>query len=367
MKVETREFERALTLVAATKAPEVALELKNQTLHLVGIGSGSELMVLVPIPVFYAEKGGWSGTIKVATHIAANLVRQIRDDTVEIAFKENLLGFKTPQISAHVVAVICDWSELEHFAPEDDSYSLEMGEAFSSDVNRILHVVRAADIDPRRECISIETSDSPADGFRLTAVSSPRFAIYGEVHSPTHQLVVMGRQLAKACSLLETPPTITVPTNKSSVLLSDKKGTIFVVPCVGGSYYNMTSFVNDFSEVIRVSLKRAEMLRAINVLTLMESPTKKLIVELEVVSDSKVLMHCDGTYGHSSVQIVCAVTSNEPINGHFKIGFNATYLKEACEAQESDFILSFEGPLRFGYFHNENETIREYVLPVRLE
>lgn len=367
MKIETRELERALTLVSATKASEVTLELKQQTLHLVGIGLGSELMVMVPIPVFYVEQGCWSGTIKVTTHIMLNLTRQIRDDMLEVSFEENTLRFKTPQISARVVAVVCEWSDLKYFAPREESYSLEMGESFSVDVNRILHVVRATDIDPRRECISIETSDSPADGARLTAVSSPRFAIYGDVQKPTHQLVVMGRQLAKACSLLETPPTITVPLNKSSVSLSDKRGTVFVVPCVGGSYYNMSSFVNEFNEIIRVSLKKTELLRAINILSLMESPTKRLVIELEVTSDSRILMHCDGTYGSSSVQIVCAVTSTAPIDGKFRIGFNATFLKEACEAQASDFILSLESPLRFGYFHNEEESIREYVLPVRLE
>lgn len=109
------------------------------------------------------------------------------------------------------------------------------------------------------------------------------------------------------------------------------------------------------------------MLNALAITGLMQRGEKQYVV-LSIKSRSEIMLSSCGTNGNADVRVSAVVSTDDPtiIDG-YRMAFNPVYLKEAVASfEEQDIILSLMSPLSFAHFHNEERTVREYVLPVLL-
>lgn len=373
MKVNVKMLRRALEIACAavpTSTIPYTISLEKDGDKLFVIGVGPEIKAMTPVRLENTEDD-IDFIVKLYDNTALNMVRQIRTDYIDVQYvgdnEKGKLYFITESIKVQLAATMFQESNKIYFCGEPIQ-SISMGEGFKTKVNKTCHAVLINNCDARSESLFVETS-SEKDCIRITGVDGHRIAIRddGVGSIPLNQLMIPGRVLAKACDLLSSPPIIEVPQKSSSLRLRDKDGTVIVVPCLGGTYYNVEAFLEGFEEEIQVWVKKNELLNAISITRLMERCESKRAIDLTIISRTEISLSSTGMNGDADVRITCAVgaAENKKIEG-FRIRFNSTYFKEAVESfDEQDIILSLMTPLRFGLFRNESRTIREYVLPLR--
>lgn len=382
MKVNVKSLRRALEVASAVANASsivptmryVSFEKEGNTLFIIGVGS--ELKSMTSLKIESTEDDVASFIVQIFDNAALNLMRQIQEDYIKIQYIGNIekdeesnnvkLHFITDSIKIQLVG--SSLTSCRSYFIENPEVSIKMGEGFKTKVEKTSHVVLSQARDPRSECLYIETSEEK-DCIRITGIDGHRIAIRddGVGDNPIHQLIILGHKLSKACTLLASPPTIEIPENSSFLQLRDDEGTVIVVPCLGGAYYNTNAFLEGYEEEIQIHVKKSELMKAVNITRLMEKNENKRVIDLSIISRSEIMLSSAGINGDANIHITCVVGADRSKNvDGFRITFNSKYFKEAVESfDEQDIILSLMTPLRFGFFHNESGNVREYILPLR--
>ena len=301
-------------IIPALSAAQLSLVVEDGSVRVSVAGGDGDNWVRTFVP---AESDGESAQVAVSARLAADLVKDLPEGSLECELVDGALRMEFPG-GAYSLPVFAEYPGVVPGTPET-SFTVD-GALFAEAFSRVSPAVGSVDALPVLACVRLEASESSValaatDRYRLSSVVVP--LVGGPLAAPVSANLEAGN-LGSAVKLFAKAPAVQVALSDALVVFSDGVTEVFL-RLVGGDFPEWRRLLDGVSPSTWVAVQAQDLLAPVRRAARVSAD----VVSLTVSADQLEVSGADASRGSGAEAIA---STRDGDDDDMTLRFSAEYL-----------------------------------------